>query len=75
MKDKSIFGGVVSFDEGGYTYQAIRKNGVWEMAAMEQMRVLEALTVIAPEDASPGVLLQAWWKAQKRAGTYSEKGH
>lgn len=75
MKDKSIFKGVVLFDEGGYTYQAIRKNGIWEMAAMDQMRVLEMHDVHAPEDASPGVLLKAWWKAQKHAGSYSEKGH
>jgi hypothetical protein len=74
MKDISVFAGVVAFDEGGYTYQAIRKDGVWEMAAMDQMRVLEMLTVVAPADASPGVLLTAWWKAQKAAGTYSDKG-
>lgn len=75
MKDKSIFECVVMFDEGGYTYQALRKAGIWEMAAMEQMRVLETQDVHALADASPGELLKAWWKAQKRAGTYSEKGH
>lgn len=70
MKDKSFFAGVVTFEAEGYTYQAIRKDGAWEMAAMEQMRVVEMLTVVAPDNASPGVLLEAWWKAQKKAGSY-----
>lgn len=74
MKDKSVFEGVVVFEEGGYTYQAIRREGAWEMAAMDQMRVLGMHRVSAPQDASPGVLLTAWWKAQKEAGTYSDKG-
>lgn len=70
MKDKSIFTGVVVFEAEGYSYQAIRKDGVWDMAAMEQMRVVEMHTIVAPESASPGVLLEAWWKAQKKAGKY-----
>jgi hypothetical protein len=71
MKDKSIFEGVVVFDEGGYTYQAIRKDGYWTMAMMEQARVHEIHDVVVPDDATPGAFLKAWWKAQKVAGTYT----
>jgi hypothetical protein len=71
MKDISIFEGVVVFEAEGYTYQAIRKDGYWDMAAMEQMRVVEMHEVRVPDGASPGAFLTAWWKAQKAAGTYS----
>jgi hypothetical protein len=71
MKDISIFEGVVVFEAEGYTYQAIRKDGYWVMAAMEQARVVEMHDVVVPEDATPGTFLKAWWKAQKAAGTYT----
>lgn len=59
MKDTSVFEGVVNFHEAGTDYQAIRKNDAWDMAAMEQQRVLEQHTIVAPVEASPGVLLTA----------------
>lgn len=71
MKDISIFAGVVVFDAEGYRYQAIWKEAEWEMAAFDQARVVEMHTVRAPRDATPGVLLKAWWGAQKKAGTYT----
>lgn len=71
MKDKSIFEGVVLFDAEGLTYQAIRKERGWEMAAMEQLRVVEMHHIAAPHEANPKRLLTAWWAAQRRAGTYS----
>ena len=71
MKDKSIFGDVVVFDAEGVTYQAIRKEGGWNMAAMEQLRVVEQHSISAPREANPKMLLMAWWAAQRVAGTYS----
>lgn len=72
MKDISIFEGVVVFEAEGYTYQAIRKEGYWLMAALEQARVVEMHDVVVPDVSSPGGFLKAWWKAQKAAGTYTQ---
>lgn len=71
MRDKSIFNDVVVFDAEGLTYQAIRKDRGWDMAAMEQLRVLEQHQISAPREANPKMLLTAWWVAQRSAGTYS----
>lgn len=71
MKNTSGIKGVVAFDAEGYTFQALWDGKGWDMAAMEQKRIVEKHFVAAPADASPGALLTAWWKAQKEAGTYT----
>ena len=71
MIDKSIFEDVVVFDAEGLTYQAIRRERGWDMAAMEQLRVVEQHHIVAPREANPKMLLTAWWAAQRSAGTYS----
>lgn len=71
MKNISIFANVVLFEAEGLTYQAIRKNGYWDMAAMDQMRVLEMHDIQLPQFATTKDLLTMWWRAQKSAGTFS----
>lgn len=71
MRDISIFQGVVVFEAENLTYQALWKQDHWEMAALDQARVLEMHDLRLPADAGPAVLLTAWWKAQKKAGTFT----
>lgn len=71
MNDISIFEGVVTFEAEGLTYNASWKETQWDMAAMEQLRVLELHEIVLPRDATPKDLIKAWWKAQKAAGTFS----
>ena len=65
MRDKSIFHGVVLFENEGYRYQAICKGQAWHVALFDGASVLEMRIVKAPADAAPHQLLAAWWHAQK----------
>ena len=71
MKNISIFKDVVYFHAEGLTYQAIWKTDLWEMASLDGSKVLEIHDVVAPRDATPGILLTGWWHMQKEANTYS----
>jgi hypothetical protein len=70
MINKSTRSDVVLFDAEGLRYQAIWKEGEWNMAAIDESEILEMHTVAAPRDATPGALLKAWWKLQRQAGTF-----
>jgi len=70
MIDISIFEGVVVFEAEGYTYQAIWHPEGWNMAAMVQRRISERHDIVAPRDATPKILLTAWWAHQRKVGTY-----
>jgi hypothetical protein len=71
MKDISIFEGVVTFEAEGLTYNAIWKGTHWDMATLDQRRVVETHEVVLPRSATPKELIKAWWKEQKKAGTYT----